>query len=366
MRKLNSFRSFFLAATLAIGSFAFSSCNDDNDGPSGAYAEDGVFVVNEGNFTNSNASISFYNNNTAQVEQQVFETTNGRFLGDVAQYMTIYGDRAFIVVNNSNKMEVVNAATFKSVGAVESLNQPRYFAALNNDKGYVTEWLNYDPTTFVYPTGRISVVDLSTYTVTKTIDVGVQPEQLAVVGGKLYVVNQGSNTVSVINTATDAVEKTIPVADYPTSIAVDAANNLWVLSSGNKVYANYPEVDPAQSTAGALTKLNGANGAVLGTYTFPDVAASASQLVLNGPKNKLYYIYDGKVYQQDVNAESLSHSAVVERSFYGLGVDPDNGYIYGGEKNGFTGDGTVYVYRPDGTQVTSFKVGIGPNGFVFN
>ena len=366
MKHFNFIRSLFVAAFLFTGTFAFTSCDNDSDAPSGAYSEDGVFVMNEGNYTQSNASVSYYNNSSKQVLYQIFRTENNRLLGDVIQDMDIYDGRAFLVVNNSNKLEVVNAATFKSAGTVEGLNQPRYFTALSKNKGYVTEWLNYDPKTFIFPNGRIAVIDLKSYTVTKTIEVGVQPEQLALVGDRLYITNQGSNTVSVINTATDEVEKTIPVTDSPNSLAVDASNNVWVLSSGNKVYATYPEVDAARSTAGALTKINGASGTVLSTFTFPDVAASAGKLTLNGARNSLYYIYNGNVVKQDVNAASLSHTVVINRSFYGLGVDPDNGYIYGGDQNGFTGDGTVMIYQPDGTKAGEFKAGIGPNGFVFN
>lgn len=366
MRKLNNFRNLLLAVSLVFSSFAFTGCTDDNDGPSGAYSENGVFVINEGGFRDSNSSVTFYNSNSGQAEQQVFQTVNKRLLGDIAQSMVLHDDRAFIVVNNSNKLEVVNAATFQSVATVEGLNQPRYFAALNNQKGYATEWLMYDPATYEYPTGRVAVIDLESYTVLKTINVGTQPEALAIVGGKLFVANQGSNTVTVINTATDAVEKTIPVTNYPTSIAVDASNNVWVLSSGKKVYATYPDIDPAKSTAGALTKISGANGSVISTFAFPDVTAGASKLVLNGAKNTLYYSYGRKVYKQETSAGSLNHTLVVDKNFYGLGIDPENGYIYGGEQIGFTSEGTVYVYRPDGTQVTTFKAGIGPNGFVFN
>lgn len=360
MRKLNYFRSFFLAATLAITSLGFTSCDDDNDGPTGAYAEEGVFVVNEGNFQTPNGSVSYYNTNTEEVQNNIFGRSNdNRPLGDVVQNMVIHGDRAFIVVNNSNKIEVVNAGTFASVGVVEGLALPRYFVALNNDKGYVTEYVNFGE-------GRVSVIDLNTYTVTKTIAVGKLPEQIALAGGKLYVANSGDNTVSVINTATDAVETSITVADAPNSLAIDRNNVLWVLSSGNKSYDPYPEVDEANSTAAGLTKINTSNNTVTGTITFPEVAASAGKLVMNGNRDKLYFIYNGGVHQLGITASAINSSPLINRSFYGLGVDPETSYIYGGDDNGFDGDGTVYIYNPDGTQISTFKAGIAPNGFVFN
>jgi YVTN family beta-propeller protein len=196
--------------------------------------------------------------------------------------------------------------------------------------------------------------------------VGALPEQLLIAEGKLYVANSGDNTVTVINTATDAVEKTLTVADAPNSLALDRNNDLWVLSSGNKAYDPYPVVDEANSTAGALTKINTSNSSVASTIAFQEVAASAGKLTLNGSRDKLYFVYGNGVHQLDINATSLNPTPLIDRSFYGLGVDPDNGYLYAGDENAFTGDGTVFIYKPDGTKVSEFKTGIGPNGFVFN
>ncbi|MDX5422296.1 MAG: hypothetical protein LPK07_01940 [Hymenobacteraceae bacterium] len=362
MRKFNPFRSLFVAASLAISAFTFTGCSNDDNGPSGAYAEDGVFVVVEGNFGTPNGSISYYNKNTQEAQHNIFGKENeDRPLGDVIQNMVLQNDHAYIVANNSNKIEIVNAYTFKSEGVVEGLSSPRYFAALNSDKGYVTEWLPYNAD-YSYNNGRVSVLDLKTRTVIKTIEVGVQPEQLLVAGGKVYVINQGSSSVSVINSATDAVERTIPVTAGPNSIALDKNNMIWVLSAGNKSW----RLPASEHTAGALTKINPSSDAIVSTFPFPKATASASKLVLNGAKDKLYYQYDGKVYQQSATSASLAHTLLIERSFYGLGVDPSTGNIYGGEQIGFTGDGTVYIYRPDGTELNTFTVGTGPNGFVFN
>ncbi|WP_299822696.1 DUF5074 domain-containing protein [uncultured Pontibacter sp.] len=362
MKALHKFRSMLVAASLLVSVLAFSSCDDKNDGPSGVYAEDGVFVVNEGNFGRPTSSVTYYNKSSQQVQHNIFEKENqDRPLGDVAQSMTILGDRAFIVVNNSNKIEVVNANTFKSEAVVEGLDAPRYFVALNDNKGYVTEWFAPNPD-WSYRTGRVSVIDLNTYTVLKTIEVGKQPEQLLIAGGKLYVTNLGGNTVTVINTATDAIEKEIDVTFGPNSLVLDKNNALWVLSTGFKDW----QAAASTYTAGALTKVNVSTNTVTSTYPFPEVAANASKLLQNGAKDILYYIYDGKVYQQATSASTLSHTQLINRSFYGLGVDPETGYIYGGDHNGFAGDGTVQVYKPDGTKVHEFKAGIGPSGFVFN
>ncbi|RDV15678.1 YncE family protein [Pontibacter diazotrophicus] len=370
MRKLNFFRSFFLAATLITSSVAFTSCDDENDVEPvienevrGPYDQEGVFIINEGNWGTPNGSISFLSDSAGhQVQNGIFSNANaGRPLGDVIQDMELYDSLAYIVANNSNKIEVVNAYTFESVGVVENLQLPRHFVALNNEKGYVTETVDYAGSQ-----GRVSVIDLNNYTVTETIEVGMEPEQLLVAGGKLYVANSGDNNVTVINTATDAVESTITVSDAPTELALDRDNNIWVLSAGRITYNDdWTAIDYDQTTAGALSKITPGTQNVQ-TYTFGSNQSQPGNLTINGNGDKLYFNYDGGTYVQDVSATSLSNTVIIDHSFYGLGVDPDNGYIYGGDSNGFAGEGTVHVYQPDGTKVTEFRAGIGPNGFVFN
>src|SRR5687767_12691559 len=104
----------FVFLTIAVLSFLISSCDDDDNKPKGEF-EHGVFVVNEGNFQHADGSISYINPSSGEVSYDLFGAVNsGRALGDVVQSMTIDNDQAYIVVNNSNKIEVVNANTFKA------------------------------------------------------------------------------------------------------------------------------------------------------------------------------------------------------------------------------------------------------------
>jgi YVTN family beta-propeller protein len=86
-------------------------------------------------------------------------------------------------------------------------------------------------------TGTVSVVDLKTLQVTKTISTGLHPTGMAFFGRALLVANTYSDTISVIDTATNEVVRTIDVGlpisvpgqDHPVygaapnAIAVDAA-----------------------------------------------------------------------------------------------------------------------------------------------
>jgi YVTN family beta-propeller protein len=91
-------------------------------------------------------------------------------------------------------------------------------------------------------TGTVSVVNLSSFTVTDTISVGLHPTGMALWGSDLLVANAYSDTISVIKTKTNTVSKTINLDSAlpfkvlkgmtaglgPNSIAVDNSNNAYV------------------------------------------------------------------------------------------------------------------------------------------
>jgi hypothetical protein len=129
-----------LVVAVLAGSLFFVSCSNDDDtteAPSGAY-DNGVLVLNQGNFNAGNASVSFISD-ALTVENNIFQTNSGRVLGDVGQDIGLEGNNAYIVVNNSGKIEVANRYTFAPVATISGLVNPRYIA-FENGKGYVTCW----------------------------------------------------------------------------------------------------------------------------------------------------------------------------------------------------------------------------------
>ena len=354
--------SFFTRTLLAgAGALVLFSCDPDSDVPGGPPAPAGtgsnVYVVNEGQFGTPNGAISLFNktSNTV-VDNNLFTSANGRPLGDVVQSMTVVGDQGYIVVNATGKLEVVTMAGFRQVATIERLEQPRYFIAVNADKGYLTEWVQRGQP------GRVAVIDLRTNTVTKTIAVGRQPEQLLLANGRVYVTNSDENTISVINPGSDAVEATIQVQDGPGSLVQDRNNNIWVACTGITRYGPAPTFAVLSSTNGALIRFS--PGSPTNQTTLPFTSGGPSDLTTNGAKDQLYYNYRRAVYQFAPNTTALPATPVIRRSFYGLGIDPKDNTIYGSIAP-FTTAGKVIRYQPTGAAIDSFEVNIGPNSFVF-
>jgi len=228
-----------------------------------------VIIINEGNFGFGNATISVYNENTQQVSQNVFQQKNALPLGDVAQSFTQINNKGYIVVNNSNKVEVVNITDFSSIATITGFTSPRYFLPINSNKAYVTDLYS----------NTIQVVDLNTNTITKNITVNGWTEQLLSFNDTAYVCDMTNNNLLLFNTITDTFIDSIKVGKQPNSLVMDKNNKIWILCDGGINQSN------AQ-----LVRFNPMSRNIEKTFTFSAIAASPSELKINGTKNKMYFI----------------------------------------------------------------------------
>ncbi len=358
MKRLNQ----FLIAGMTLSTLFFTSCSNDDDNPTepeetGEFAN-GVFILNEGNFGASNASVSFLSNEGV-LQNDIFQTINGELLGDTAQSIYLDDDKAYIIVNGSGTVEVVNRYTFESVGTVSTgLVNPRYFI-IENGKGYVSNW--GDPTNT--EDDYIAVINLSNYSVTSTIPVAEGPERLEAENGKLFVAHSGGwgygNTVSVINTSSNSVSAAISVGDVPNSI-FEESGMLYVLCGGKAAWTG-------DETLGGLYVINSANNSVQTSLDFP-AGQHPSQLVEEN--GKIYYSIDATVYVNDLGTATVPASplfSVADQGVYGIyGFAVENEKIYVADAGDFVSNGKVFVYSTSGSLLNEYTVGYLPNGFGFN
>lgn len=345
-----------------LSPFFFASCNKEDDkieAPLGAY-DNGVLILNQGGFGHGDASLSYVSNDYVTFQNNIFALVNPTLtLGDTGQDVGLYNDFAFVVLNYSNKIKVINRYTMAHVATIDSgLSNPR-FIAFANGKGYVTNWGNGGSATDDY----VAVVNLSTYLVSSKIPVVEGPERILEYNNKIYVAHQGGygygKTLSVINTDSNIVAATIEVGDVPNSLEVNNGN-LYVVCGGKPVYA-------ASETAGKLVKVNLANNTVSSTINF---AASTHPSNLDIEGNDIFYTVGADVFKTNVNATTLPTTALFSTTAQGVyGVYSfavKNNAIYVGDAVDYSSNGKVYVYSTTGTLNKSYTVGVIPAGFYFN
>lgn len=359
---MKTIRLIFISA-VAVATI-FAGCKKDEPvldptlpSPSTVY-DNGVFITNEGPFGSGSGTVSFYSRTNAVVYNDIFEAKNSFPLGNIVQSMSIFNGKGYIVVNNSGKIEVVDANSFASNGTITGFTYPRYFLGIDNTKAYVSEW------GVGGSNGAIKVVNLLTNTVTATINIGKGAESMVKNATKVYVACGGGfdndSVVTIINSSTNTIDTNIVVGANPSNIQIDANGDIWVLCKGK-----YNSSWTALEQTGRLVKLNGLTNAIELSLNFSSTFSQPSNLVINASKNTLYYSYDGMLYAHPISSVSLVSSATINRNFYSLGIDPTTDYFYGSDALDFTSNGKVIRYTPAGVAIDSFTVGVIPGNFYF-
>ncbi|HPE86526.1 MAG: YncE family protein [Bacteroidales bacterium] len=328
-----------------------------------AQGYDGLFIVCEGNFMYDNASVSYYDIHHNKVYNDVFYQTNALPLGDVAQSAVIRDSLAYIVVNNSGKIVVMNTRTFRYEGKIQGLVSPRYIHFLDSHKAYVSDLYArslavIDPITMEI-TGQISVKTPENYSYQHPTEQMVQYEN------RVYVTCWSfDNQVLVIDASADAVIDSIEVVKQPSSLACDRYGKIWVLSDGGIAGSPYGQESPG------LTRIDALSAVIEDTFRF-DPGDKLLELKLNGTGDTLYFIHSD-VYRVAVRGD-FQPEVFIQRNrrnfpsggFYALGVDPVTSEVYVADAIDYVQRGWVYRYTAAGILRDTFQVGINPGTFCF-
>lgn len=347
-----------LTKSIAIGLLALSVWNCKTSDPDPVPYESGVYILNSGNFSSNNGTISFLPRTGNTVATNIFQAANPSLglSGGIQGYTEINGKGLILVDNSStgqDKVEIVEVGTFKSRATLKTpdIENPRQVIQVGLNKTYISCWDvsgDYSAGTFYKDPGYIAVVDLNTNTVVKKIPAVKGVEKMVVSGTEVFV---GSNTYSsdktllIIDLNTDTEKQRIAFGSTPEPIALDATGKLW-LQAGNDLV----QLDPA-------TRL------VAKRLTF---AAMPGSVTISADKKSFYYTLSGKTYNLSIDATTTPGNQFVARSFSALGVDPQTGRLYGSQNPLlYTQAGYVLRYEASGTLVDSVKAEIAPSGFYF-
>jgi len=340
---------------LLISTLILFSCKVDLpiDRYDGDY-QNGYFVTNEGPFNSGTGTITFISDN-GTVKQNIYQTVNEEDLGNIVQSMTIYNDKAYIVVNNSHKIVVADRYTMEKIAEISgtNINNPRFFVVSGNT-GYVSNWGNASNADDDF----VAVINLETNEVTSTISVGEGPEKMLLNGDKIYVILQGgysqNNKVEVIDTTSNTVSSTINVGDVPNSILKDTNGAIWVLCGGKPSWTG-------AETKGQLLKIE--NDAITTTFDF---ATTEHPTLLTLNNDDLIYHLGGKVYATATTATELNTTAIDGLDGFYYAMTANNGKLYTTNAGDFASEGTLKIFDlSTNAELNTFTTGIIPGSIVF-
>lgn len=333
---------------------ALASCTKISDKPNGSFLTgNGVFIINEGKFIGGTGSLSFYSYDSAKVYNDLFQTVNGWPLGSVPNSMKLGDVNGYIIVNNSNKIEVVKKNTLESVKTINGLISPRNMSIIDNSKAYVTCMYS----------DSIAILNLNENSISGYINLRRYSEAIVVSGDKAFVTNwTGKNFMSgkevmVINTLTNQVIDSIEVGFEPESAVIDKNNMLWVICNGGWARNNFAE----------LVGINISTDLVEKRFVFPTKQESPTCLQIDGSGENLYYL-DGGVRKMNINASALPSVPLIPESdhfFYKIGINPANGDIFITDAADYQQKGYILFYKNDGTLISIQSADIIPSSLCF-
>ncbi|MFC3756143.1 DUF5074 domain-containing protein [Chryseobacterium tructae] len=348
--KLNKFLHLLFAFTILVG---VASCSLDTTEeltlqPRVDYSN-GFLIANEGKYGTPNAEVTFVTSDLSVKQDNIYSFNNGGKLGDVLQMIAFNGNNAYLLLNNSNKIQIVNRSTFKATGEITAgLNTPRYMAFANNNMYVTNDKYNGDKFVSVYKTSDNSLVKKITFT--------EAVERIVEAGNNIFVQNASfgyGNNITLINTTTNEIQKTFSVT----------GNINKIISNNQNVYAI-----AAGTTDSYIYQISSA-GDIIKTTTLTGIANAKNLEISN---NKFYFSSDKSVYTMDMKNGivpttplfTVASSSEQYSDLYGFSVVKD--LIFTSDANGFTKDSKIVVYNTSGAIVKTFSAGIASNSVYWN
>lgn len=391
---MNRFSSFALTAAVILT----GSCMNSKP-PVGVLPEPGelgrLYILNEGGMGMNNSSIDFYDFADGTYVTDAFPAANPDValgLGDTGNDLAVYGGKLWAVMNGSDLVEVMDASTMEHIRAIDV--PACRDIAFSGSYAYVTSWAG-NVSDDGDRTGMVYRIDINSLSIAGTVEVGYQPEDIAVLDGKIYVANSGGmtdgydNRLSIIDEESFSLERTVEIAANICDIAPDAYGRLWISSPGDyySIHSGIYVYDIAsgtvlkpesgvalQSGAGSVLQESGSNilPEWINDIRVSSMYSTGSHLWVLGNENEWDYTAGaGKycLYTIDCQALTMTRTELSRTGAesisnpYGIWVSPDEKTIAITDAASYTEPGYILFLDANLNLVSSFQTGFFPGHF---
>ena len=353
-------------------------------------AQERIILLNEGNWQADNGKITYFEDGKV-VSNQWFRDVNKRKLGDTPNdIIQINNHLIAISVNWSNIIQFISPDG-KSVAETEDVPNNRKLAT-DGRYVYVTSYGHECGTIDGYVSftkGYVAKIDVQTFKVVATCEVGYEPEGIALYKGHLFVANTGGyafqedheyeTTVSIIDAETMQVVKDIDTGQINLYGKMSQSGQYLCINSPGDYY-DVPAATVIFDCEKAL------NGEVEDCFVVLEYASTYSCTMLDGNFLAIgarfsYYTNDYKFNYVVIDPSEViitEGAGGVEESLpgtmlgdlqalgmpYGVYVNPYTGYIYATDAGSFAAAGALIQWSPEGYLIGRHKVYINPAHFL--
>lgn len=376
---MNRFSSFVLTAAVILT----GSCMNSKP-PVGVLPEPGelgrLYILNEGVMGMGNSSIDFYDFADGTYVTDAFPAANPDVpfgLGDTGNDLAVYGGKLWAVMNGSDLIEVMDASTMEHIRAIDV--PVCRDIAFSGRYAYVTSWAG-NVSDDGDRTGMVYRIDINSLSIAGTVEVGYQPEDIAVLDGKIYVANSGGmtdgydNRLSIIDEESFSLERAVEIAANICDIAPDAYGRLWISSPGD-YYSVHSGIYVYDTVSGTVLKSEpGANilPEWINDIRVSSMYSTGSHLWVLGNENEWDYTAGaGKYCLYTIDCQALTMTCTeLSRTGaesisnpYGIWVSPDEKTIAITDAASYTEPGYILFLDANLNFVSSFQTGFLPGHF---
>lgn len=332
----------------------------------------GFYLLNEGNMGSNKATLDYFDYQSGVYTKNIFAERNPgvvKELGDVGNDLQIYGDKLYAVINCSHFVEVMDAQTAKHITQI-SIPNCRYIT-FKERFAYVSSYagpVELDPNSRL---GYVAKIDTLTLKVVDTCVVGYQPEQMVIVGSKMYVANSGGyrapnydTRVSVIDLNSFKVIKNIEVGINLHRMAKDRWGNIYVSSRGD--YYNTPSmtyvIDSNTDSVERLPLLPNSDMAICGDSLYIYSAQWNYFTNRNTIDYAIYNVEEKRVVTRSFIKEGAEKQI---KTPYGIALNPESGEIFVADAKDYVTPGSLYCFDRSGRLKWSVTTGDVPAHIAF-
>lgn len=286
----------------------------------------GTFILNEGNMTTENGSLTFISPQGI-VTDSVYFKVNGTELGNVTEDLYIHHNKMYIISQNGRKnpagsaftsdglLVVANAETLKKEAAyneeLSKLSWPTHVAVLNEENVILRD--NSGLYNFNTVTKSLTFIKGSKSAAKRTMAVS-NNKVFAAAGTKVYVVEPGKDTLTYVLDMKASVSGVVKGSD----------GNIWVSTTGSpskisKIsVADYSLIKANDITLGSVSAGPGAT---------PGITAKGDTLYFSGAGTKIYrHVFSTGVTEFMVDAKTMVENANIV--YNTIAVHPVTGEVY--------------------------------------
>jgi outer membrane protein assembly factor BamB len=319
----------------------------------------GFLTLNEGLFQQNNSTLTWYKIDEQKVYPNFFEKKNELDLGDTGNDIKVYGDKIYIVVNNSHILHVLDKKTGKLLNQITLSNNnsgssPRHIT-FSGANAYICAF-----------DGSIFKIDTATISIQQIVLAGTNPEDIIAYNGKLFVSNSGGlnypimdSTVSIFDIASMQEIIRVKVGKNPGEMVLDDFGSLWVSVRGDE-----------SLNEGKLVKLNPSTNQIEASFDI-DCAGITSG-------NGLLYIANYNYNTQTSNVMSLNPQTnqMVNEKFidgsqfstiYGIHYIEvsGQGILLTNDAKSYINQGKVMAFDLQGNLLFNYTSGLNPHSSVY-